>query len=66
MHGPKNSDVWAMDDLTITTPLICPKFNGVECGGNGKCFQTGQCLCNDMFFGISCEKGDLPPRTPPP
>jgi hypothetical protein len=55
-HGPGQSDSWAMDDVKIVTPYICPKFNGKECSGNGVCQGTGVCLCNRMFFGTACEE----------
>lgn len=54
---PRNQDSWALNNVKVSTPFICPKgTNGKECSGNGQCFSTGTCLCNRMFFGKACDQ----------
>jgi len=52
--SPAFEDVWALDDITVLTPFVCPKSAGKICGGRGTCIATNQCKCQKNFFGDAC------------
>ena len=35
----------------------CPEFENEVCNGQGNCnTTTGECICNNGYFGVSCER----------
>jgi len=55
VHASDYDDFWALDDITVKTPFVCPTSQGKVCGGRGTCIATNQCQCQKNFFGDACQ-----------